>query len=400
MAGLEGMEKLAEVAGSLKRRLVEYYRQEGYSERAMREYRRGRAKRGVVDEVECADWFIHYYRFRNGDTLIDRFMKANPGLSEVERRLLEWWKEPVEGVFEVRGRGGGVMELFDLVDQETYVVASTLGPSVLEQFPLGGFVLARLEPAGEIYFLSGKQWLFPPEQRDVVEEMARKMAVSSSRAALGRNRERWERAWALQKRLHEAFVEYFGSDVVVVPPGAVAETLGSFLEWWNLRLLEGMSDKERQWALSQGARPRTRVPEGLLDCETVGIVMDPEEGLNFYAELGRFLEVFAEPESFSAEERRDIVMRYLWSDSISPLPFRKVVERYPENARLVFREIFGRDAWDNERDLDSLMRKYKAGFLKRRPRPGVIPVAADISGGGARDMSRPEAGPGAGGPLG
>ena len=395
MAGPEGMDKLAEVAGSLKRRLVEYYRKQGYSGRAMREYRRGRAERGEVDEVECADWFIHHYRFRNGDTMIDRFMKANPGLSEIERGLLELWKEAVVGIFEVRGRGGGVMELFNLVDRETYVVASTLGPEVLERFPVGSFVLARLEPAGKIHFLSGKQWLFPPEQRDAVEETARKMAVSSPRVALGRNRERWERAWAVQKRLYEAFVEYFGSDVVVVPPGAVADTFGSFLEWWNRRVLEGMSAEERQWALSQGIRPPTKVPEGLLRCETVGIVMDAEEGLNFYAELGRFLEVFARPESFSAGERRDIVMRYLWSDSISPLPFRKVVERYPENARLVFGEIFARASWDNERDLGSLMRKYKARFLKRRPQPWIIPVATQILAGGAGEASRPGAGPGA-----
>lgn len=59
MGGREGMEKLAKLAGSLKRRLVEYYRNEGYSQRATREYRRGRAERGAVDEVECADWFIH-----------------------------------------------------------------------------------------------------------------------------------------------------------------------------------------------------------------------------------------------------------------------------------------------------------------------------------------------------
>ncbi|MDI6894577.1 MAG: hypothetical protein QME70_08220 [Bacillota bacterium] len=76
-----------------------------------------------------------------------------------------------------------------------------------------------------------------------------------------------------------------------------------------------------------------------------------------------------------------MVMRYLWSNSISPLPFRKVVERYPENARLVFGEIFGKDAWDNEKDLASLMRKYKGVFLKRKPLPGFIPVAADAVGG-------------------
>lgn len=394
MAGPEGMDKLAEVAGSLKRRLVEYYRKQGYSGRAAREYRRGRAERGEVDEVECADWFIHHYRFRNGDTLIDRFMKANPGLSEIERGLLELWKEAVVGIFEVRGQGGGVMELFNLVDRETYVVASTLGPEVLERFPLGSFVLARLEPAREVYFLSGRQWLIPPDERDAAEELARQVAVSSPRLALGRSRERWERASAVQRRLHEAFVEYFGSDVVV-PPGEVAEKLGAFFEWWNLRQLEGMSAEERQWALAQGARPCTSVPEGLLGCETVGIVMDAEEGLNFYAELGRFLEVFARPQSFSAGERRDIVMRYLWSDSISPLPFRKVVERYPDNARLVFGEIFARGSWDNERDLGSLMRKYKARFLTRRPQPWIIPVATQILAGGAGEASRPGAGPGA-----
>ncbi|MEW5934859.1 MAG: hypothetical protein AB1816_14885, partial [Bacillota bacterium] len=111
-------------------------------------------------------------------------------------------------------------------------------------------------------------------------------------------------------------------------------------------------------------------------------------------------EVFARPESFSAGERRDIVMRYLWSDSISPLPFRKVVQRYPDNARLVFGEIFGRDSWDNKRDLASLMQKYKARFLKRRPQPWIIPVATQILAGGAGEVSRPGAGPGAGGPVG
>lgn len=54
-----------------------------------------------------------------------------------------------------------MVELFNLVDQETYVVASRVGLGILEQLPLGGFVLTRLDPAGEVYFLSGKQWLFP-----------------------------------------------------------------------------------------------------------------------------------------------------------------------------------------------------------------------------------------------
>ncbi len=386
MPGAEDGGELIEVAGRLKQRLVEYYRaaKEGYPKRAEREYRRGRSRDVPMDEVDCADWFIHWYRFRNGDTFIDRFVKANPDLGELERQLLEWWKEPVEGIFEVRRRNGGVLELFNLVDREVYVAASTMGPGVLEQFPLGSFLVTRLDPAGGVYLLSGRQHIYPAEAGAAMEQAAARLAMSSPRMALGRNRERWDRAWALQKELHAAFLERFSSDVVVVPGRAVAETLGSFFEWWNRRVLRRMSPEDRRKRRKEGFCPRMRIPEALSSCETVGLISDPEGGLNLYCEFGEFLRVFADPGSVSPEEHRDIVMQYLWSDSISPLPFRKVVERHPENARLVFGELFKKKPWDNEKDLPTLMRRYKGAFLKRRPRPSFIRLVDDALAGAVK----------------
>ncbi|HHY94443.1 MAG TPA: hypothetical protein GX513_05470 [Firmicutes bacterium] len=68
-------------------------------------------------------------------------------------------------------------------------------------------------------------------------------------------------------------------------------------------------------------------------------------------------------------------MRYLWSETISPLPFRKVVERYPESAQVVFQESFTKKSWDNEKDFPALMRRYKAAFLKKQQTPSIVPVA-------------------------
>ena len=86
------------------------------------------------------------------------------------------------------------------------------------------------------------------------------------------------------------------------------------------------------------------------------------------------MEPFKNPELIKDEECKEAILGYLWSDTISPLPFRKMVERYPENARKVFATLFKKRNWSNEKDFPALMRKYKGSFLKEKPKPTVIPA--------------------------
>jgi hypothetical protein len=65
------------------------------------------------------------------------------------------------------------------------------------------------------------------------------------------------------------------------------------------------------------------------------------------------------------EDYRNVLMGYLNSGSITTLPFRKMVARYPEGSRTVFAALFNKPDWDNDEDFNELMEKHKSASLKR-----------------------------------
>jgi hypothetical protein len=80
------------------------------------------------DEISAIDWFIHCYRFRNGDSLIDRFIKKNKNcLSGSEVAILEGWKESFEGIFEVKSVDEVTVRLYNLIDEAEYITTSNAG---------------------------------------------------------------------------------------------------------------------------------------------------------------------------------------------------------------------------------------------------------------------------------
>jgi hypothetical protein len=66
-------------------------------------------------------------------------------------------------------------------------------------------------------------------------------------------------------------------------------------------------------------------------------------------------------------------MGYLESEGISTLPFRKMVEKYPESSRQAFAVLFNKPNWDNDKDFNDLMEKHKSDFLRKEWVPTTLP---------------------------
>jgi hypothetical protein len=87
----------------------------------------------VTDEqrlVMAIDHFLLQFRLRNGRTVVEEFVTANPELPETEREMLLGWRDVVEGIFEVRGRDGAALVVENLIDDLTYRVRSNMGTAV------------------------------------------------------------------------------------------------------------------------------------------------------------------------------------------------------------------------------------------------------------------------------
>lgn len=71
----------------------------------------------IEDEaVDVIDRFALKHRLPNGKIVLDQFLASWPDLSAANRDLLRGWREPVDGIFEIRGSYRDSLVLLNLVD--------------------------------------------------------------------------------------------------------------------------------------------------------------------------------------------------------------------------------------------------------------------------------------------
>ena len=76
-----------------------------------------------ADAIGIIDRFALQYRMRDGRTVVDRFVASLPDLDAADREMLLGWRDPVEGIFEVRGQAWRYhpLNLIDDLEYRTYL---------------------------------------------------------------------------------------------------------------------------------------------------------------------------------------------------------------------------------------------------------------------------------------
>src|SRR5215470_3366790 len=95
---------------------------------------------GVIDR------FALQRRLPNGKTVLDQFLAARPDLTATDREMLRGWRDPVQGIFEIRRKDRDSLVLLNLLDDLEYRTYSNTGPAAFRSLPKHGFVRARLIP--------------------------------------------------------------------------------------------------------------------------------------------------------------------------------------------------------------------------------------------------------------
>ena len=124
--------------------------------------------------------------------------------------------------------------------------------------------------------------------------------------------------------------------------------------------------------------PRFELPDHLLEAETVAVIYDEVEGQTFLAEYGLIEAAFDDPVLLADRDHRRAVVGYLNDDSISPLPFRRLGQRQPENASRVFQRLLKKPTFSWERDGESLIRRRKGSFFDKPVLPSVTPAGRAV----------------------
>jgi hypothetical protein len=372
-------------SGDLKRELVEYAQQPRYHQ-AFRKALLSQDPSIVAGEQKLTmfmDHFVLQHRLPNGKTVVEQFVAARPDLPEAEREMLLGWRDVVEGIFEVQNRAGDALVVDNLIDDLTYRVRSNMGPAVFRQMPRRSFLITRLVPIGPEWLISGATSVFPAGQRAHIYRIAADFALRHP-TLMFRNPDKLAHGWKLQHAERDRFVRFFGTDLIVLPGDQLDEQMRQYQEFSRKDLLAALS------ASGRGRRADTPAPgfnldADLVECDTVAVIFDEVEGLNFYAEFGLVDAVFADPALLRRRLHKQRLLDYLDDDTVSPLPFRRLADRDPDQASVLFQKLLRRPGFDWRRDGESLLRERKAEFFDQPPLPSISPISERL----ARYVTRP-----------
>lgn len=120
--------------------------------------------------------------------------------------------------------------------------------------------------------------------------------------------------------------------------------------------------------------PQLELPPHLTEPQTVALIYDEVEGLNFYADFALVAEAFANPQIVNRQSYRRTVQSYLKDGSILPLPFRRLAEQDTAKASRLFQLLLKRPAFSWEADGEALLRCRKRAFFDKPALPSVTPL--------------------------
>ena len=342
---------------------------------------------GYLDEAEAVrviDHFALQHRLSDGRTVVERFVaQRRPKLSTDEREMVLGWRDVVEGCFEVRRLDRAAVELHNLLDDLVYRVYSNIGRAAFAQLRKGMFVLCRvvpIHPAVDAWLISGHLNVFPKSAgREIAPVAARTLAGHPE--LLHRNPVMLERAWQVQAEHRAEFIAQVGSDLVVLPPVEARETVREHYRRVRDRAVAKLDRKAAKRATNTGPTPEDLgwLSDELMDADSVALIYDEVEGLSIFRDFGRLDALFADPAP--ARDRTNLarLREWLHDESVTPLAFRRLVERHPDGADPVFRALLRKPGFSWSRDGESLLRRHKKSFFDEEPRPSISIVGERLA---------------------
>jgi hypothetical protein len=388
--GGEEFARLIERSAELKRDLVDFAcspRLKRSLAAALREA--GLEELGEAAAIGAIDRFALQYRMRDGRTVVDRFVASRPDLDAADREMLLGWRDPVEGVFEICRQDGDAIILLNLIDDLEYRTYSNMGPAVLRRLPRDGFVHARLvpiRPVPDAWLVSGMMTAYRKSDAGHIAAVALKLATTRPELVF-RNPEKVEQGWKQMRDDRAAFVEFFGSDELVLPPAEAGERLNAYYRQRQEAALARKPARRRPPNLPGLDVPAFELPPGLADADSIGIIYDETDGLNFYPDYGMLRDLFGEPALAADKWYADALRGYLRSETIAPLPLRRLAAAYPDTVDAVLRKILRQRDFTWAEHGEELMRRRKAWYYESEPRPGVSVIGArlmELAFGGRR----------------
>lgn len=327
------------------------------------------------DELSAfQDWFVLECVLPDQRTVLSHFLEQLEDGADI--LIAEQWGLVIRGVFHVRqALAKNHFELMNLVNDVPYRVAGD--PQQPLELSKGEYIVARLLPHQDYHIFTGIIDRVPTRKKNEIYELVAEIQLQNPKMAFIDNAERIEIAYRIQEEELEDFITFFGDDEIVLRGRQLEGRLKEFYHYrfFQKKQQEGntiakvFQDKYHQAPLP----PQFDFFDELKEAEDIGVIYDKTEGMVFLLQYGLFHEIFRREDFKAVEHYRQIVLGYLEDPNISSLPFRRMVQKYPDNAVEVFKAVFKRKRFSLEKDMPKMIRRYKPMEQLTHLTPSAIP---------------------------
>ena len=336
---------------------------------------------GTVDEgvaIATVDHFASQHRLPDGNTVLDKFLAARRDLSAVDREMLSGWRDPVEGFFENLRMDGDAAVLLNLLDDLQYRVYSNMGPAILRRLPKGGFVFTKIVPVHpavpDAWLVSGMMQSFRKSDGPRVARIALEVATERPQLVF-RNPQKITQGWEMMRAQRAAFVEFFGTDELVLPPAEARTRINAYYRHYQ----DSLRAKSRGRVAKDADADLFDLHLDEAEADTLGVIFDETDGLCFYLEYGMLRELFADPDRASDKRYADVLREYLDSDTVAPLPLHRVAAAYPHAVDTVYRKVLRKPSFTWANHGEALLRRRKPWYYEREPRPSISVIGSRLA---------------------
>jgi hypothetical protein len=218
---------------------------------------------------------------------------------------------------------------------------------------------------------------FPKSGGAHIAQVALQLATTQPELVF-RNPEKIEQGWKQMREDRAAFIEFSGGDEVVLSPAEAGERLDACYRHRQQAALAARPERRKRRHIPDPVLPPFEFPADLADADTIGVIYDEIDGLNFYNDYGMLRELFADPALAADKRYSDVLRGYLESDSVAPLPIRRLAAAHPETADAVFRKVLRKSGFTWADHGEALLRRRKPWYYEHEPRPGVSVIGARL----------------------
>jgi len=344
-------------------------------------------------------------------TPIDLFLAQESELTASDRDLIKNWQCTFTGLFEIIEIQPKSFKLMNWLTAKYYTVfpSSEISRSEIEKWKQGDILLTRLAPLPDgNWMFSGacipKGNLGKPKLAVVVGEFKN----NYPNQLYGDAPELLEKAWDSVIQYHQEFVNFFGSDRILLPGYQLNKKIAQLQERLTQKQLEaagidpsksikeiikeagvdesevkasatetGADEKSVETALSNNSSPmfspKVELPDEIKRAEEVMAFSHPRWGQMFVPTYSKFVKILEAEDPVSEPNADKLVLKYLEDQEINAFIWQQLKAEYPNSLEKLLKAVLERPDFNLEKDLDPTLKKYHKSLEPKLPEIASVP---------------------------